>query len=167
MKEKARACFTHFDKSGMARMVDVSLKPATQRAAIARGTILMEKETLKLIKEGRIKKGDVFAVANVAAVMAAKKTPELVPMCHPVPISGVEVGFEDGEIEGKRASVNVRVTVKCIGSTGVEMEALTAVAASLLTIYDMCKAVDKGMTISKVELVEKKGGRSGHWKRGV
>ena len=157
--------FTHFDKSGMARMVDVSEKPQTLREATARGKILMEPQTLKLIKEGGIKKGDVFAVADVSAVMAAKRTPDLIPMCHPIALTGVAVSFDDGATPNGRAHVNVNVTVKCKGETGVEMEALCAVSVALLTIYDMCKAIDKSMTIEGVELVEKKGGRSGHWQR--
>ncbi len=156
---------THFDEQGRARMVDVSEKSATARVAVARGSILMEPETLRRIKEGRIKKGDVLAVADVAAVMAAKRTPDIIPMCHPIQLTGVEVGFEDGNEQDGRAFLNVSVTVRCVGQTGVEMEALTAVSAALLTVYDMCKAIDKGMTISGVELIEKKGGRSGHWKR--
>lgn len=157
--------FTHFDKSGMARMVDVSEKPQTLREARARGKILMEPQTLKLIKEGGIKKGDVFAVADVSAVMAAKRTPDLIPMCHPIALTGVAVSFDDGAPLNGRAYVNVNVTVKCKGETGVEMEALCAVSVALLTIYDMCKAIDRSMTIEGVELVEKKGGRSGHWQR--
>ena len=157
--------FTHFDKSGMARMVDVSEKPQTLRVATARGKILMEPQTLKLIKEGGIKKGDVFAVADVSAIMAAKRTPDLIPMCHPIALTGVAVSFDDGAPSNERAYVNVNVTVKCKGETGVEMEALCAVSVALLTIYDMCKAIDKSMTIEGVELVEKKGGRSGHWQR--
>lgn len=157
--------FTHFDKSGMARMVDVSEKPQTLRVATARGKILMEPQTLKLIKEGGIKKGDVFAVADVSAIMAAKRTPDLIPMCHPIALTGVAVSFDDGATPNGRAHVNVNVTVKCKGETGVEMEALCAVSVALLTIYDMCKAIDRSMTIEGVELVEKKGGRSGHWQR--
>jgi len=157
--------FTHFDKSGMARMVDVSEKPQTLRVATARGKILMEPQTLKLIKEGGIKKGDVFAVADVSAVMAAKRAPDLIPMCHPIALTGVAVSFDDGAPSNGRAYVNVNVTVKCKGETGVEMEALCAVSVALLTIYDMCKAIDRSMTIEGVELVEKKGGRSGHWQR--
>jgi len=157
--------FTHFDKSGMARMVDVSEKPQTLRVATARGKILMEPQTLKLIKEGGIKKGDVFAVADVSAVMAAKRAPDLIPMCHPIALTGVAVSFDDGAPLNGRAYVNVNVTVKCKGETGVEMEALCAVSVALLTIYDMCKAIDRSMTIEGVELVEKKGGRSGHWQR--
>jgi len=125
----------------------------------------MEPQTLKLIKEGGIKKGDVFAVADVSAVMAAKRAPDLIPMCHPIALTGVAVSFDDGAPLNGRAYVNVNVTVKCKGETGVEMEALCAVSVALLTIYDMCKAIDRSMTIEGVELVEKKGGRSGHWQR--
>ena len=160
-----KADFTHFDESGRARMVDVSEKPDTVREAIAEGTITMTKETLASIKKGAVKKGDVFAVADVAAVMAAKKTPEIIPMCHPIALSGVTVDFSDKELPGGRAEITIRVTVRCIGPTGVEMEALTAVSGALLTIYDMCKSADKTMTIEGIELLEKKGGRSGHWKK--
>jgi cyclic pyranopterin phosphate synthase len=146
-------------------MVDVSAKPQTTRVAVARGAIAMKPETLKLIQEGRIKKGDVLAVADVAAVMAAKRTPDIIPMSHPLSLSGVEVRFDElGDSDGL-ATLGVRVTVKCLGATGVEMEALTAVSAALLTIYDMCKSVDRGMTITGIELVEKSGGKSGRWKR--
>lgn len=161
--------FTHFDDSGRARMVDVSEKPGTTRVAVARGAIAMEPATLKLIREGGIKKGDVLAVADVAAIMAAKSTPAIIPMSHPLALSGVEVDFDEGgegaEKDG-RAVLGVKVTVKCVGPTGVEMEALTAVSAALLTVYDMCKAVDRGMTITGIELLEKSGGKSGLWKRG-
>ncbi|MEE8575210.1 MAG: cyclic pyranopterin monophosphate synthase MoaC [Thermodesulfobacteriota bacterium] len=156
---------THFDDKGRARMVDVSGKDDTVRVATARGAISMKPETMAHITEGKIKKGDVLAVADVAAVMAAKRTPDLIPMCHPIQISGVNVEFEDPiEVEGE-AVLSVSVTVKCVGSTGVEMEALTAVSAALLTVYDMCKAIDRGMRVIGVELVEKSGGKSGHWKR--
>jgi cyclic pyranopterin phosphate synthase len=163
--KKKMADLTHFDETGRARMVDVSAKPRTSRVAVARGAIAMKPETLKLIHEGRIKKGDVLAVADVAAVMAAKRTPDIIPMSHPLALSGVGVSFnEEGESDGL-ATLGVKVTVKCSGPTGVEMEALTAVSAALLTIYDMCKSVDRGMTITRIELVEKSGGKSGHWKR--
>ena len=156
---------THIGKDGHARMVDVSDKPDTTRVAVARGSILMQVETLALIKGGGIKKGDVLAVADVAAVMAAKRTPELIPMCHPIALTAVEVAFDDKETPDGMAELGVTVTTKCIGPTGVEMEALTSVGGALLTVYDMCKAVDRSMVISTIELVEKKGGRSGHWKK--
>ncbi|MBI5598792.1 MAG: cyclic pyranopterin monophosphate synthase MoaC [Deltaproteobacteria bacterium] len=156
---------THLDEKGRARMVDVSEKPPTARAAAAHGRILMRPATLKLIKGGKIKKGDVFTVANVSAVMAAKRAWETIPMCHPLHLSGVEVAFTDGRLPRAGAFVGVTATVKCVGPTGVEMEALAAVSAALLTVYDMCKAIDRGMRITDIELLEKKGGRSGHWKR--
>jgi cyclic pyranopterin phosphate synthase len=156
---------THFDDAGRARMVDVSEKPRTSRVAVARGAIAMKPETLMRIQEGRIKKGDVLAVADVAAVMAAKRTPDIIPMSHPLSLSGVEVNFDEGGASGGQAVLGVKVTVRCVGPTGVEMEALTAVSAALLTIYDMCKSVDRGMTIKHIELLEKSGGKSGHWKR--
>lgn len=155
---------SHFDEHGRGRMVDVSEKDATKREAIARGSIDMEPATLARIREGQIKKGDVLAVADVAAVMAAKRTPELIPMCHPIQLSGVEVNFEDSETDG-RGVIDVQVTVRCVGPTGVEMEALTAVSAALLTIYDMCKAIDRGMRVRGVELLKKSGGMSGTWER--
>jgi cyclic pyranopterin phosphate synthase len=145
-------------------MVDVSGKDATVREAIAHGAIDMEPATLARILDGRIKKGDVLAVADVAAVMAAKHTPDIIPMCHPIQLSGVEVNFEDSEADG-RGVIDLRVTVRCVGPTGVEMEALTAVSAALLTIYDMCKAIDRGMRIRGVELLKKSGGKSGLWER--
>ncbi len=158
---------THFSRSGRARMVDVSEKNTTTRVAVASGAILMEPATLERIKDGAIKKGNVLAVADVAAVMGAKHTPDMIPMCHPIQLTGVEVEFTDGPGRDGRASVNVSSTVSCVGQTGVEMEALTSVSCALLTIYDMCKAIDKSMTITGVELIEKKGGRSGHWKRSL
>jgi cyclic pyranopterin phosphate synthase len=145
-------------------MVDVSEKDSTAREAIAHGSIDMELATLARIREGQIKKGDVLAVADVAAVMAAKRTPELIPMCHPIQLSGVEVDFLDTETDG-RGVIEVTVTVRCVGPTGVEMEALTAVSAALLTIYDMCKAIDRGMRVKGVELLRKSGGKSGLWER--
>lgn len=157
--------FTHFDEDGRARMADVSGKEPTVRTATARGRIQMRSETMLLINEGRLKKGDVLAVADVAAVMAAKNTPQLIPMCHPLLLSGVMVNFSQTDAPDGMAAMEANVTVKCAGATGVEMEALTAVSAALLTIYDMCKAVDRDMTISVIELVEKTGGRSGRWRR--
>jgi len=153
---------THFDESGRARMVDVSAKDVTTRIAIASGEIHMLPNTLKHIQQGKLKKGDVLAVADVAAVMGAKQTPSLIPMCHPLMLSGINVSFtelDDG------CGLKVEVSVKCNGKTGVEMEALTAVSTALLTVYDMCKAVDKGMRITAVQLEEKSGGKSGDFKR--
>ncbi len=157
---------THFSDSGRARMVDVSEKAVTQRVAVASGVIRMQPETLARIREGRIAKGDVLAVADVAAVMAAKRTPDIIPMCHSLPLSGVEIAFDEtGEADGY-AGLRISATVKCVGQTGVEMEALTAASAALLTVYDMCKAIDRGMRIESIQLEEKRGGQSGIWKRG-
>ncbi len=153
---------THFDEAGRARMVDVSAKDNTLRVAVARGEVRMQPETLAMIKEGRMKKGDVLAVAQVAAVMAVKETPRLIPMCHPLNIAGVSVDFHLDEVESK---IGVEVEVKLVGRTGVEMEALTGVSVAALTIYDMCKAVDRSMEIGGICLVEKRGGRSGFYRR--
>jgi len=153
---------THFDASGRARMVDVSAKDVTTRIAIASGEIHMLPETLQHIQLGKLKKGDVLAVADVAAIMGAKKTPDLIPMCHPLMLSGIDVSFSELEDD---CGIRVEVSVKCNGKTGVEMEALTAVSTALLTIYDMCKAVDKGMRITAIQLDEKHGGKSGDWNR--
>lgn len=153
---------THFNNSGRPRMIDVSDKNETVRTAIASGCIRMEKETLRRIRQGGVTKGDVLGVASVAAVMGAKKTPELIPMCHALLLSGVDVAFSD--LTGENG-LKVMVTVNCKGRTGVEMEALTSVSTALLTIYDMCKAIDKTMEITDIRLEEKLGGKSGHWKR--
>lgn len=155
---------THLDDKGRARMVDVSGKPSTLREAVARGSVFMKRKTLRLIKEGSVPKGDVLAAARLAGIMAAKKTPELIPLCHPLAITSVEV---DLALNGKNNTVDIRARVTAAGQTGVEMEALTAVSAAALTVYDMCKAVDREMTVSDIMLMEKKGGRSGHFKRGV
>jgi cyclic pyranopterin phosphate synthase len=159
---------THFSDSGRARMVDVSAKDDTVRIAVASGIIRMQPETLQRIRDGRMSKGDVLTVADVGAVMAAKCTPDIIPMCHPVALSGVEVEFEEIVAADAQGCVGIRalVTARCSGQTGVEMEALTAVNVALLTIYDMCKAVDRGMRIESVQLEEKRGGKSGVWKRG-
>ena len=151
---------THFDQSGQAVMVDVGGKPITQRKAVAEGRIFMQAQTLGLIQEGGHKKGDVLAVARIAAIMAAKKTSDLIPLCHPIPLTKVSVDFE---IEDR--SVLCRVTAQSQGQTGVEMEALTAVQVALLTIYDMCKAIDRGMHMDNIRLVHKSGGKSGEWNR--
>jgi cyclic pyranopterin phosphate synthase len=153
---------THFDERGSARMVDVSQKRSTQREAVARGSITMKKKTLRLIKDKGIEKGDVLGVARVAGIMAAKKTSEIIPMCHPLPISSVTIDFG---FDNKYDRINIVSRVKIRGQTGVEMEALTAVAAAALTIYDMCKSVDREMVISDILLLEKKGGKSGLFKR--
>ena len=149
---------THFDAEGQAHMVDVGAKPATHRIAIAQGRIVMMPPTLSLILAGNAKKGDVLGIARVAGIMAAKKTSELIPLCHPLAITRVVVDFSPDE---DTASIACRATVETVGPTGVEMEALTAVQIALLTIYDMCKAVDRGMTITDVRVVEKHGGKSG------
>ncbi|MGB9714932.1 MAG: cyclic pyranopterin monophosphate synthase MoaC [Thermodesulfovibrionales bacterium] len=154
--------FSHLDKKGRAKMVDVSEKKITKREAVASGSVYMKIETIKLIKDRKLPKGDVFAVAKVAGIMAAKKTSEIIPMCHPLNITLVDINFDLDEKENK---VNIESHVKVTGQTGVEMEALTAVSVAALTIYDMCKAVDKEMIISDIMLIEKKGGRSGHFKR--
>lgn len=153
---------THINAKGDAHMVDVGGKDSTERVAVAEGFIEMLPETLELIVNGNNKKGDVLAVARVAGIMAAKKTSELVPLCHPIPISSVQVDLMP---DTPSASVHCLATVKTTGQTGVEMEALTAAQIALLTIYDMCKAVDRGMTMTNVRLLEKSGGNSGHWKR--
>ena len=153
---------THFDAQGRARMVDVAAKPATHRIAVARGGISMRPETLERIVTGGHRKGDVVAVARLAGIMAAKRTADLVPLCHPLALTRVEVDLWPDE---SRRSVECRARVETIGPTGVEMEALTATQVALLTVYDMCKAVDRGMTIESVRLVEKRGGKSGDWVR--
>ena len=155
---------THFDKSGKARMVDVSEKAVTSRVAIASGSISMKAETIKMIEQGKVEKGDVLGVARVAGIMAAKKTPELIPMCHPLNISSITIDFE---IDTKRNRIGITTTAKVTGQTGVEMEALTGTSIAALTIYDMCKAVDKEMVIGEIMLLEKSGGKSGHFKRGT
>lgn len=151
---------THFDERGAARMVDVAGKDETHRVAVAAGRIRMQPATLELVRSGTAKKGDVLGVARVAAIMAAKRTSELVPLCHPVALTSVSVDFE---IDAAASTVECRATVECTARTGVEMEALTAVQVGLLTIYDMCKAVDRGMTMEAIRLLEKRGGKSGTW----
>lgn len=149
---------SHLDEHGRARMVDVSEKEITSRIAVARGSIHMRPETLSLILADKIEKGDVFSVARVAGVMAAKKTSELIPMCHPLNITSVELNFSAGQ---QAARIDLEAVVRVSGKTGVEMEALTAVSVAALTIYDMCKAVDREMTIGEIRLVKKSGGKSG------
>ncbi len=149
---------THFDERGAARMVDVAAKEETHRVAVASGTIRMKPETLALVVSGTAKKGDVLGVARIAAIQAAKRTAELIPLCHPVPLTSVAIEFA---IDEKASRIECRATVECTARTGVEMEALTAVQVGLLTIYDMCKAVDRGMTMEATRLLEKRGGKSG------
>jgi cyclic pyranopterin phosphate synthase len=156
---------SHLDEQGRARRVDVGQKPDTQREAIAKGRVLMQPETLALIQEGGLPKGDVLAVAQVAGVMAAKRTHELIPMCHPLLLTHIGVEFQPLEPDGGEglAAFEITGTVRTTAKTGVEMEALTAVAVAGLTIYDMCKAVDRGMRLESVRLVHKSGGKSGDW----
>jgi cyclic pyranopterin monophosphate synthase len=158
---------THFSDAGRARMVDVSTKADTQRTAIASGVLRMQPATLERIRAGRVTKGDVLAVADVAAVMAAKRTPELIPMCHSLALTGVEVDFCEILAADDEGCVGIKVTTtaRCVGQTGVEMEALSAASAALLTIYDMCKSIDRGMRIESIRLEEKRGGKSGTWRR--
>ena len=164
------ASLTHFDGQGQAHMVDVAGKAATHRIAVANGRIIMKPATLALILAGNAKKGDVLGVARIAGIMAAKKTSDLIPLCHPLALTRVAIEFVatheggavvDGIIDDETGSVSCTATVETIGPTGVEMEALTAVNITLLTIYDMCKAVDRGMTITDVKLLQKHGGKSG------
>ena len=152
--------FTHFDAAGQAHMVDVGAKHETHRLAVAAGTIRMRPETLALVAAGNAKKGDVLGIARIAAIMGAKRTSDLIPLCHPLALTKVGVEFE---IDAAANSVHCRAQVETVGRTGVEMEALTAVQVGLLTIYDMCKAVDRGMVMSNVRVLEKHGGKSGDW----
>jgi cyclic pyranopterin monophosphate synthase len=158
---KDRPALTHIDSSGEARMVDVSEKPATERIAVAEGRVVMSKATLKLILSGNAKKGDVLGTARIAGIMAAKRTHELIPLCHPLALSKVTIDIEP---DPKLPGCIVRASVKVTGPTGVEMEALTAVSVACLTIYDMIKAVERGVRIEGIHLVEKLGGKSGHYR---
>lgn len=158
MPKPRRPALTHFDAAGNAVMVDVSAKPATARIAVARGVVRMQPATLKLIRTNKVKKGDVLAVAQLAGIMAAKRTAELIPLCHPLALAAVAVELA---CDAKASAVRITATCKVTGATGVEMEALSAVSAAALTVYDMCKAVDRGMTISDIRLVQKSGGASG------
>jgi cyclic pyranopterin phosphate synthase len=153
---------THLDKEGKAKMVDISEKPLTQREAVAKGSVCMKPETLRLIEDKKVPKGDVLCVSRVAGIMAAKRTSEVIPMCHPLNITSVDIKLN---LDSKKNKVDIEACVKILGRTGVEMEALTAVSAAALTIYDMCKAIDKEMVISDIMLIEKRGGRSGVYKR--
>jgi len=153
---------THINEQGHAKMVDVTSKDDTKRIAIAAGSIFMAPATLRQITDGKIKKGDVLSVAQVAGIMAAKKTYEIIPMCHSLLLTGSDIHFECDE---ENSAIHITVTVKTTGKTGVEMEALTAVSAAALTIYDMCKAIDRDMIIQNIRLIEKSGGKSGHYQR--
>jgi cyclic pyranopterin phosphate synthase len=159
--------FTHFNESGRARMVDISAKNTTERTATAQARIFLLPETLEKIQQGKIAKGDVLAVAQVAGVMGAKKTPDLIPMCHPILLTSVDISFkEDSQPDREgRCSITIQATAKTTGLTGVEMEAMTAASVVALTIYDMCKAVDRGMSFGEVCLLSKSGGKSGTYTR--
>src|SRR4051812_31345796 len=152
---------THLDERGRARMVDVSAKGETVRIATARGRVLMRPETLRLIQSGGVTKGDVLAIAQVAGVMGAKRTSDLIPLCYPLPITGVDLTFDLANLNDDESAVEITASARIVGKTGVEMEALTAVATAALTVYDMCKAVDKDMVIDQIRLVHKVGGKSG------
>ena len=154
--------FTHFNEEGRAKMVDVGEKPVSTRTAVAAGRVLVNEHTFALIRSGGMKKGDVLTVAQVAGVMGAKRTPDLIPMCHPIPISGIDLSLS---LDEKRLSVEIEASVRCDGRTGVEMEALTAVSVAALTVYDMCKAVQKDMVISDIRLLSKTGGVHGEFHR--
>lgn len=161
LTDEAAAALTHFDASGHAHMVDVREKAATHRVAVARGLIRMHAPTLEHISRGHMSKGDVLGVARIAAIQAAKKTADLIPLCHPIALTRVAVDFS---VDPLSQALHCTATAETVGVTGVEMEALTAVQVGLLTVYDMCKAVDRGMVIEHVRLVEKRGGKSGDWK---
>ena len=152
--------FTHFDAAGQAHMVDVGDKSETRRIARTGGSISMQPTTLAMILQGDAKKGDVLGIARIAAIQGAKRTSDLIPLCHPIPLTRISVDFD---ADAAAATIHCSVTAESVGRTGVEMEALTAVSVALLTIYDMCKAVDRGMIIRDIRLLEKSGGKSGHW----
>ena len=154
--------FTHFNEQGRAKMVDVGEKPVTVRTAVARGSVLVNAQTFALIRSGGMKKGDVLTVAQIAGVMGAKRTPDLIPMCHPILVDGIDL---DLSLDEERCSVEIRASVSCGGRTGVEMEALTAASVAALTVYDMCKAVQKDMVITDLRLIEKTGGVHGDFRR--
>jgi cyclic pyranopterin phosphate synthase len=162
MAQPKKATLTHLDSKGRARMVDVSAKDATARTATATGRIVMSRATFDLIKSGAVAKGDVLSLARIAGIMGAKKTPELIPLCHPLSLSSVAVELELAD--GKEPAVEITATCKLKGQTGVEMEALTAVSIAALTVYDMCKAVDRAMRIEDIRLIHKAGGKSGEFK---
>jgi cyclic pyranopterin monophosphate synthase len=163
MKKKSKgARSSHFDEQGRARMVDVGEKPATQREAIARGTISLSREALDLVKAGAIEKGDVLGIARIAGIQAAKRTSEWIPLCHPLPLDALELDFA---LESDPPAIGIEARARTTAKTGVEMEALVAVSAAALTIYDMCKSVDRGMRVDAIRLVRKSGGKSGVYER--
>lgn len=151
---------THLDETGSARMVDVSAKADTERVAVAGGEVAMQPETLRLIRDGAIKKGDVLTIARIAGIMGAKRTSELIPLCHPVPLTHIDITLT---LDGEASKVVIQATARTIGKTGVEMEALTAVTIAALTVYDIAKAVDRGMHVQNIRLLEKHGGKSGDY----
>jgi cyclic pyranopterin monophosphate synthase len=158
---------THLDEAGRPRVVDVGAKPETEREAVARGAVYMRPETLALLVDQKLPKGDAFAVARLAGVLGAKKAPELIPLCHPLPLTAIDVDVTPGApLEDGRARVVIQARVKTVWRTGVEMEALAAVSAAALALYDMAKAVDRAMEIAEIALWEKRGGKSGDWRRG-
>ncbi len=159
--------FTHFNESGRARMVDVGAKASTERLATAQAIVFLQPETLEKIQQGKIAKGDVLSVAQVAGVMGAKKTPDLIPMCHPILLTSVDISFHEADRPDRegRCSITITATAKTTGPTGVEMEAMTAASVAALTIYDMCKAVDRGMSFGDICLLTKSGGKSGVYSR--
>ena len=159
---QSREDFTHFNEQGRAKMVDVGEKPPTRRTAVAGARVLVSPETFALIRSGGMKKGDVLTVAQIAGVMGAKRTPELIPMCHPILVDGIDL---DLSLDEERCAVEIRASVSCDGRTGVEMEALTAAAVAALTVYDMCKAVQKDMVVTDIRLIEKTGGVHGDFHR--
>lgn len=163
-KSRVKKRLSHLDRKGRAKMVDVSNKTATLREAVATGAVYMKKQTFSLIGARKISKGDVLETAKLSGIMAAKKTCELIPLCHPLNITSADINFYP---DSKNSKIDIEARVKCTGQTGVEMEALTAVSVAALTIYDMCKAVDRGIVISEVRLMEKLGGKSGKWKRKI
>ena len=156
--------FSHIDEKGKAVMVDVTAKKASAREALAQGKVLMSRDTLSLIEKGRIPKGDVFAVAKIAGIMAAKKTSEMIPMCHPLELTGIDITFTTNTDRGE---ITIEARVKNVGRTGVEMEAMTAVSVAALTIYDMCKSADKKIVLTDIKLISKHGGKSGSFVRGL
>jgi cyclic pyranopterin phosphate synthase len=156
--------FTHMNEQGRAKMVDVSEKDDTVRTAVACGSIYMKRETLEKIRDGHMKKGDVLSVAQVGGIMGAKATPAIIPMCHPIMITGCDISFS---MDFENNKIDIEATTRCTGKTGIEMEALTAVSIAALTVYDMCKAVDKGMVIKDIMLIKKTGGKSGVFEREI